>query len=85
MTSTNYASSVELQERCHQGPPQLSQLNPQLVRLPSISNEASRDVEIVQQQLDQADGGVAAWRLLGAAFVFEALFWGTTAPLVRRF
>jgi hypothetical protein len=28
------------------------------------------------QQLAPVDGGIAAWRLLGAAFVFETLLWG---------
>lgn len=31
---------------------------------------------VVIQQLSPADGGPAAWRLLIAAFVFEALLWG---------
>ena len=30
----------------------------------------------VAQDLQPADGGQAAWRLLTAAFVFEALMWG---------
>ena len=30
----------------------------------------------VTQQLSPADGGLRAWRLLIAAFVFEALLWG---------
>lgn len=37
-----------------------------------------------QQQTEQAlapiDGGSAAWRLLCAAFLFEALLWGKVAP-----
>ncbi len=39
----------------------------------------SDDGEIFQPQLDPADRGLAAWRLLGVAFVFEALLWGTLA------
>ncbi len=35
------------------------------------------DAESVQQQLEPADRGLAAWRLLAVAFVFEALLWGT--------
>lgn len=31
---------------------------------------------IVAQSLKPADGGLAAWRLLISAFVFEALLWG---------
>lgn len=34
------------------------------------------DPERVYQQLLPADGGPAAWRLLIAAFVFEAILWG---------
>ncbi|OZJ01535.1 hypothetical protein BZG36_05671 [Bifiguratus adelaidae] len=30
----------------------------------------------VSQQLEPADGGPAAWRLLWATFIFEALLWG---------
>ena len=32
----------------------------------------------LQQKLPPADGGAAAWRLLGAAFIFEALLWGNS-------
>lgn len=39
-----------------------------------LSDPEGRDVVI--QQLLPADGGAAAWRLLIAAFVFEALLWG---------
>ncbi|RDW63521.1 MFS general substrate transporter-44 [Coleophoma cylindrospora] len=31
---------------------------------------------VVVQQLKPTDGGLAAWRLLVAAFIFEALLWG---------
>ncbi len=34
------------------------------------------DVGAIHQQLPPPDKGAAAWRLLGAAFVFEALLWG---------
>lgn len=30
-----------------------------------------------EQELAPTDGGLAAWRLLCAAFMFEALLWGT--------
>ena len=30
----------------------------------------------VEQHLDPADGGAAAWRILGAAFMFEAVLFG---------
>ena len=32
--------------------------------------------ELTVQELAPTDGGPAAWRLLVAAFVFEALLWG---------
>jgi hypothetical protein len=34
--------------------------------------------------LPAADGGLAAWRLLIVAFVFEALLWGEPRPFTRR-
>lgn len=43
--------------------------------------------ERVYQQLKPVDGGPAAWRLLIAAFVFEAILWGlfffSLSPLIR--
>ncbi|KAF5619159.1 monocarboxylate transporter 2 [Fusarium tjaetaba] len=43
---------------------------------PEVDREvfAENDHEI--SQLAPVDGGIAAWRLLGAAFVFETLLWG---------
>ncbi|KAJ5154974.1 MFS monocarboxylate [Penicillium coprophilum] len=35
-----------------------------------------QDVEFINQQLEPTDHGPAAWKLLGTAFVFEALLWG---------
>jgi hypothetical protein len=40
------------------------------------SLDVSDNFRAVEQYLQPADGGPAAWRLLGAAFVFEALLWG---------
>lgn len=40
------------------------------------SNVSREEFDIVGQQLKPADGGLAAWRMLWAAFVFEALLWG---------
>lgn len=34
------------------------------------------EMGVESQQLEQADGGVVAWRNLIAAFMFEALLWG---------
>ncbi|TVY21630.1 Fujikurins efflux protein [Lachnellula arida] len=40
------------------------------------NNTATQGEDILIQQLAPADGGPGAWRLLAAAFVFEALLWG---------
>lgn len=39
-------------------------------------NDSEGDTIVRAQQLEPADRGLAAWRLLIAAFVFEALLWG---------
>lgn len=36
-----------------------------------------------EQELAPVDGGTSAWRLLCAAFMFEALLWGTSIPADR--
>jgi hypothetical protein len=46
---------------------------------PDSIHGAAQDVEgrdIVVQQLKPVDGGPDAWKVLIAAFVFEALLWG---------
>ncbi|KAG8157901.1 hypothetical protein KVR01_012173 [Diaporthe batatas] len=47
-------------------------------RRPSRHEEGdtSNSGQIAEQALAPVDGGLAAWRLLCAAFVFEALLWG---------
>ena len=42
----------------------------------SPSNAWSGDVGGVEQQLEPADGGAAAWKVLCATFVFEAVLFG---------
>jgi hypothetical protein len=61
--------SLELQDRIAIPPiePPLSQFN---------DAENAHNVVGIEQNLAPADKGVAAWRLLGVAFVFEALLWG---------
>ncbi|KAN0101995.1 MFS general substrate transporter [Hyaloscypha variabilis] len=76
MTSITYASSVELQDRSRQIPPPPPQTSTQPEPFHSDHNEAPHDAEVIQQHLEPVDGGAAAWKLLGAAFIFEALFWG---------
>jgi hypothetical protein len=43
-------------------------------RSPEATNNGNDD--IIVQQLQRADGGPAAWKLLITAFIFEALLWG---------
>jgi len=62
--------SIELQHRRVTLPPtELSQRQ-------SNDGENADNVAIIEQDLAPADKGAAAWRLLAAAFVFEALLWG---------
>lgn len=44
----------------------------------SQTSHSDRDVrsEHTEQQLEAADGGIAAWRILCAAFMFEAVLFG---------
>jgi hypothetical protein len=68
MATTTETNTIELRD-CH-----------------PLSNEADDDapnsypsegpLETLATALPPADGGKAAWRLLLAAFVFEALLWG---------
>jgi hypothetical protein len=46
---------------------------------PEIEIPSENEPEI--SQLAPVDGGIAAWRLLGVAFVFETLLWGTSVFL----
>lgn len=43
---------------------------------PSMQPES----RIADQALERIDGGTSAWRLLCAAFVFEAILWGELPP-----
>ena len=76
MSSQTYASSIELQTWPLQTPPQPTQSPPEPNLLSSDRSEVSPLAGVVEQHLEPADRGLAAWRLLGAAFVFEALLWG---------
>ncbi|KAF5676483.1 monocarboxylate transporter 2 [Fusarium circinatum] len=46
------------------------------IRSFEVHHEAVAENEHEVSQLAPVDGGIAAWRLLGAAFVFETLLWG---------
>ena len=50
----------------------------------SPSNAGLRDVGGVEQQLEPADGGAAAWKVLCAAFMFEAILFGEHRFNLRR-
>jgi len=69
MSTSNNISSLELEVE-----PTHSTFVPLPLR--GIPHEASQDVGAVEQYLQPADRGPAAMKLLGAAFVFEALLWG---------
>lgn len=54
---------------------------PSMTTPASSDSNSNHDVDLegklpAAQHLRPTDGGVAAWRLLLAAFVFEALLWG---------
>jgi hypothetical protein len=51
----------------------ITSTNPQYI---DQDNTNFEDDHTIVQQLKPADGGLAAWRLLLAAFIFEALLWG---------
>lgn len=73
MNTTASGSSLELQNRRTlpiQSQP-VESLQPQVER-----NEGSDDAAVIQHHIEPADRGSTAWKLLGAAFVFEALLWG---------
>jgi hypothetical protein len=64
MTQAHNTSAIELQDLDHQ-------------RLDhSINHISTTEQSTTATSLPAADGGFAAWRLLIAAFVFEALLWG---------
>lgn len=75
MSTANYTSSLELENRTSHSVDQSAHSN--FDRPPhGIQREISQDVGVVEQYLQPADRGPAAWRLLGVAFIFEALLWG---------
>jgi hypothetical protein len=74
MTRTTTTASIQLGNR--------NQTSTTIPEQPAQSSNQHRSSsnepeDVVVQQLEPADGGTAAWRLLIAAFIFEALLWGT--------
>jgi len=41
-----------------------------------VNDNESREQDITDNRLKPVDGGLAAWRVLLAAFMFEAILWG---------
>jgi len=64
MTQTHDDSATELHDLHRQQPQQFA------------SHVSTAEESPTATSLPAADGGLAAWRLLIAAFVFEALLWG---------
>lgn len=42
----------------------------------AVHGSRNREQEITDNRLKPVDGGIAAWRVLLAAFMFEAILWG---------
>jgi hypothetical protein len=42
----------------------------------AVHGSRNREQEITDNRLKPVDGGLAAWRVLLAAFMFEAILWG---------
>lgn len=74
------SSVIELQEYSYTHPRTIS--DEVLSPLPPY-NEGIEGTErnAVVQQLKPADGGLEAWKVLTAAFLFEALLWGKSLSL----
>lgn len=74
MASKRRRSSIELEVQVTVPAVDPSVDAPQRSRPGSITGLA--DVGGVEQQLEAADGGAAAWKILCAAFMFEAVLFG---------
>lgn len=58
--------------------------NPSISQLDTITGSQSGNEVDAISGLEPADRGIAAWRLICVAFVFEALLWGESA-IARSF
>ena len=74
MTSIRRGGSagLEVQIDMPAADPSVTELQPTHTDITTGSGSAGA----VEQHLEAADGGAAAWRILGAAFVFEAVLFG---------
>lgn len=50
----------------------------------SATEDGLEDAAHIEQGLAPVDGGLAAWKLLCAAFMFEALLWGELSSHYTR-
>lgn len=77
MTSTRRRGSagLEVQLDVPAADPSAMELQPTY----GYNNAGLGSVGAVEQHLEAADGGAAAWRILGAAFMFEAVLFGEPA------
>lgn len=48
----------------------------QVLEEESLHNNDTREQDATDNRLKPVDGGLAAWRVLLAAFMFEAILWG---------
>lgn len=71
-------------------PIQLQEWRPSVAFTQKANNSSPTEIQfaiveqrndVVIQQLETADGGKAAWSVLIAAFVFEALLWGKSPSI----
>jgi len=51
-------------------------ISPSRIFEDSAQVESSTDTRNIEQTLGRVDGGLKAWTVLSAAFVFEAILWG---------
>jgi hypothetical protein len=78
MATSSTTETLELEQRIDQNAPlERNQLEEDLFALWSITE---REHPVLQ--LEPADGGYAAWRMLAAALVFEAVLWGEISSLL---
>lgn len=73
MNSTASESSVELQNR---RTPYITSQSIEPPQAQAERNGGSDGAAVGHHHVEPADRGPTAWKLLGAAFVFEALLWG---------
>ena len=81
MSPRTYATSLELQNWPVQTPLENAQSAAEPIPFHSDQDGISQNAAVSHQHVELPDQGPAAWRLLGAAFAFEALLWGGSSLL----